>query len=128
MMSAIVGCAVAGPNDRVRYALEIEVDKSLGKTTNIRYIYGDELVDQVRPIAIAIAPFTSYIATMHIPEEFQISWETIDDAKHEAEVPVRSRLLSSIEHKSIVFVIMPDHVEGYVGVSTPYGQKRERFY
>jgi hypothetical protein len=21
-----------------------------------------------------------------------------------------------------------DHVEGYVGVSTPYGQKRERFY
>lgn len=127
-MSAIVGCAIAGPNDKVRHGLEIEVDKSVGKAINIRYTYGDEFVDQTRPAAIAIGPFTTYIAPMHIPEEFQINWETTDGAKHEAKVPVRSRLPGSIENKSVIFVIMPDHVEGYVGVSTPYGQKRERFY
>ncbi|BEV71365.1 hypothetical protein THUN1379_08470 [Paludibacterium sp. THUN1379] len=127
MMCAIMGCA-AGPNDKVRHGLEIEVDKSVGKATNIRYTYGDELVDETRPVAIAIGSFTTYIARMHIPEEFHISWETSDGTKHDAKVPVRSRLSGSIENKDIVFVIMADHVEGYVGVWTPYGQKRERFY
>ncbi|ANC42913.1 hypothetical protein A6P55_00145 [Pandoraea pnomenusa] len=65
---------------------------------------------------------------MHVPEEFEISWETLDGRTHEAKVPVRSRLQGTVENKTIIFVIMQNHIEGYVGVSTPYGQKRERFY
>jgi len=128
LMSMLNGCAAAGANAKVRHGLEIEVHKSVGEAKNIRYTYGDELVAQVRPSAIAIGAFMSYIAPMHIPEEFEISWETQDGKKHEAKVPVRSRLPGSVENKTIVFVIMSDHVEGYVAASTPYGEKRERFY
>lgn len=128
MMSVLSGCAAAGANAKVRHGLEIEVDKSVGEAKNIRYTYGDELVDQKRPSAIAIGAFMAYISPMHIPEQFAISWETLDGKQHEAKIPVRSRLHSSIKNKTIVFVIMQDHVEGYIGISTPYGQKRERFY
>jgi hypothetical protein len=126
--------ALANPDSIHSVAVDVRVaaggiaQRLIGKAINIRYTYGDEFVDQTRPAAIAIGPFTTYIAPMHIPEEFQISWETTDGAMHKAKVPVRSRLPGSIENKSVIFVIMPDHVEGYVGVSTPYGQKRERFY
>lgn len=65
---------------------------------------------------------------MRVPAEFEISWEAPEGTRHEAKIPVRSRLPGSIENKTIVFVIMPGSVEGYVGISTPYGQKRERFY
>ena len=115
-------------NPRVRHGLEIEVNKSLGKATSIRYTYGVEIVDQVRPVAIAIGAFTTYVASMHVPEDFRISWETADGGKHEAKVPVRSAIPGSLANKTIVFVLMQDHVQGYIGVSTPYGQKRERFY
>lgn len=120
--------AGASPYKKVRHGFEIEVDRTVGRAINIRYTYGDELVDQTRPSAIAIGAFTSYTAPMHIPEDFEISWETQDGKNHAAKVPVRSRLLSSVENKTIVFVIMSEHVEGFVGTPTPYGQKRERFY
>jgi hypothetical protein len=128
LVYAFVGCATNDANGRVRHGLEIEVDKSLGRATNIRYTYGDEMVDQSRPIAIAIGAFVTYIASMRVPEEFRISWETLGGIKHEAIVPIRDSIRGSIENKNIVFVIMQDRVEGYVGVTTPYGQKRQRFY
>ena len=128
MMGAIVGCASAGPAAKVYHGLQIELSKSVGQANNIRYTYGDEFVNASKPSAGSIGPLFVYVAPMRVPDEFEISWETQDGKKHEAKVPVRSRLPGSIENKSIVFVIMADHVEGYVGVSTPYGQKRERFY
>jgi hypothetical protein len=128
-MMMLFGAKVeAAQYKRVRHGLEIEVDKTVGRAINIRYTYGDELVDQTRPAAIAIGAFTSYTAPMYIPEDFEISWETQDGKSHVAKVPVRSRLPGSVENKTIVFVIMSEHVEGFVGTSTPYGQKRERFY
>ena len=128
LVYAVAGCAATEVNGRVRHGLEIEVDKSLGRATKIRYTYGDEIVDQARPTAIAIGAFTTYVASMPIPEEFRISWETPDGGMHEAIVPVRRFIRGSIANKNIVFVIMQDCVEGYVGVDTPYGHKRERFY
>lgn len=127
LMSVLEGCA-AGPNAKVRHGLQIEVHKSVGRADNIRYTYGDEFVDATKPSAGSIGPMFVYIAPMHIPEEFAITWETPDGKKHEAKVPVYSRLPDSVRNKSVIFVIMQDHVEGYVGVDTPYGQKRERFY
>lgn len=127
-MSVFDGCAAAGPNAKVRHELQIEVDKSVGRAVNIRYTYGDEIVNQTRPAAIPIGAFENYTAPMHIPDEFEISWETQDGKKHEAKVPVRSRLPGSVENKTVLFVIMQDHIEGYVAIYTPYGQKRERFY
>lgn len=128
MMSVLAGCAVAGPNSKVLHELQIEVNKSVGRALNIRYTYGSEFVNEAVPSAGSVAAFENYTALMLIPDEFEISWETQDGKKHQAKVPVRSRLPGSVENKSVIFVIMPDHVEGYVGVSTPYGQKRERFY
>lgn len=127
-MSVLDGCAAAEPNAKVRHGLEIEVDKSVGRAVNIRYTYGDEFVNETKPSARAIGPMFSYVAPMHIPEEFEISWETQDGKKHTAKVPVRSRLPGSVADKTVLFVIMQDHIEGYVAISTPYGQKRERFY
>lgn len=128
LMSVLDGCAAAGPNAKVYHGLQIEVHKSVGRANNIRYSYGDEFVDATVSSAGSIASFEDYTAPMHIPEKFEISWETQDGETHEAKVPVRSRLPGSVENKTLVFVIMSDHVEGYIGVSTPFGQKRERFY
>lgn len=128
LMSVLDGCSAAGPSAKVYHGLEIEVNKSVGHANNIRYTYGDEFINYTKPSAGSIAAFSSYTAPMHVPEEFEISWETPDGKKHEVKVPVRSRLSGSVENKTIVFVIMQDHVEGYLAVSTPYGQKRERFY
>lgn len=128
LMSVLNGCAAAEQDVKVYYGLQIEVHRSVGRANNIRYTYGDEFVNITVPSAGSIAAFESYTAPMHIPEEFEISWETPDRKKHEAKVPVRNRLKGSVENKMIVFVIMFDHVEGYIGISTPHGQKRERFY
>lgn len=128
LMSVLDGCAAVGPNVKVRHGLEIEVDKSVGRVVNIRYTYGDEFVNETKPSARAIGSMFSYVAPMYIPERFEISWETQDGKKHEAKVPVRSRLPGSMENKTVLFVIMQDHIEGYVAISTPSGQKRERFY
>lgn len=127
-MSALEGCAAAGPNAKVYHSLQVEVHKSVGRAKNIRFTYGDEFVNETVPSAGSIAAFENYTAPMHVPEEFEISWETLDGRTHEAKVPVRSRLQGTVENKTIIFVIMQNHIEGYVGVSTPYGQKRERFY
>jgi hypothetical protein len=128
LAGAFVGCASGGPNQKVRHGLEIEVDKSVGRVVNVRYTYGDDFVDEKKPSASFVGPMFSYIAAMRIPEEFQISWETLDGKKHQARVPVRSRISVSVENKFIVFVIMQDHVEGNVAEPTPFGRKRERFY
>jgi len=128
LVGVYAGCTAVGPNEKVRHGLEIEVDKSVGRAVNIRYTYGDEFVNSTKPSAIAIGPMFTYIAPMRIPEEFEISWETQDGKQHEATVPVRGRLPGSVENKTVLFVIMQDHIEGYVSVSTPYGPKRERFY
>lgn len=125
---AMSSCAMAaGPDARIRHGLEIEVSASVGRATNIHFTYGDEFIDSVRPAAIAIGPFMTFVSDMRIPETFSVSWDDRDGAHHAATVPVRSRLPGSIENKTLVFVIMPDHVEGYVGVETPRGQQRERF-
>lgn len=128
IISAILGCASAEPSAKVYHRLQIEVHKTTVQLKNIRFTYGDDFVDSLVPSARAIGAFEDYSAPMRIPDEFDIRWETQDGKKHEAKVPVRSRLPDSIENKSIIFVIMPDHVEGFIGVSTSYGQKRERFY
>jgi hypothetical protein len=127
-ISLLTGFAMAEPNSKVYHGLQIEVNKSVGMVLNIRYTYGSAFVNETLPSAGSFAAFENYTAPMLIPDEFEISWETQDGKKHQANVPVRSRLPGSVENKSVIFVIMPDHVEGYVGVFTPYGQKRERFY
>jgi hypothetical protein len=127
-VGSVAGCAIPVGDAKVRHTFEIEVGKTLGKAKNIHYTYGSEFVDEIKPSAIAIGPFISFTASMQVPEFFVVSWNAADGAKHEAKVPVRGKLSGSMEHKSIVFVIMPDWVEGYVGISTPSGEKRERFY
>jgi len=127
-MSNLSGCATAGAQDKVYHTLEILVDKSVGKAFNIKYTYGEEFIDYIKPSAGSVTPFSSYTAPMRIPDEFKISWETQDRQKHEARVPVLSKLPDSVKNQTILFVIMPDHVEGFVAVSTPSGPRKTRFY
>lgn len=126
LMSAIQGCAAMDSNAPVFHGFQIEVDKSVGRIVNITYSYGDDFVNVKKPSAIAIGPWTSYDAPMRIPDHFEASWETSDGKKHEAKVSVKSRLPSSIENKIVAFVIMKDHVEGYV-LNSAISAKRELF-
>lgn len=128
LMNTLNGCAAAEPDTKVRHTLRIEVHKSVGGAKNILFTYGDEIVALKRPSAIAAVPFLSYTSSMKVPEEFEISWETPDGKKHEAKVPVRSQIKRSVKNKAIVFVIMQDHVEGYIDLSMSYGGEMERFY
>ncbi len=125
-MSTIEACA-ADPNKKVRHGFELDVDKSVGKAINVRFTYGEELKDQ-GPKTMGFPGGMTHRTEMRIPEEFEISWETMDGNKHTAKVPVRSLLPGSIEDKKVLFVIFQDHIEGYVSTYTPYGPKRERFY
>lgn len=128
-MSAVSGCATAGAEDRIYHTLQIEVDKSVGLATNIRYTYGTELVDQyITERGWIGGPFENYTAPMLIPEKFNISWETLDGKKHEENIPLLSKLPGSVKNKTILFVIMNDHVEGFIAISTPYGPQKTRFY
>ena len=87
------GCATAGAEDRIYHTLQFEVDKSIGKAINIRYTYGEELVDRYVPGRGWVGgPFQSHTAPMRIPEEFKISWETEDGKMHNSNVPVLSKL------------------------------------
>lgn len=128
LFNTVAGCASARNEGSIRHCLEIEVDKSIGRAKNIRYTYGREFANEVKPSAIAIGPFMSFTSYMTVPDFFEIQWELADGTKRESKVPVRSRLPGSIKNKAIVFVIMADHIEAYVGISTPVGEKRERFY
>jgi hypothetical protein len=127
-MVTLGGCAASTQNSYVYHAFALEVDKSAGHVANIRYTYGDELPDETKPSAKPGIPYDTHFAPMQIPEEFKISWETQDGKKHEARVPVRSRISSSVKNKTILFLIMYESIEGYIETDTPYGPKRERFY
>lgn len=127
MMIAINGCATS-PDGKVRHGFELEVDKSIGEARNIRYTYGDDFVNRTRANGDSVSPLFSYVAPMRVPEEFLISWETLDGNRHEAKVPVRGRLRRSLENKTISFLIFQDRVEGYVVELTPKGRKKEQFY
>lgn len=123
------GCATETQQDRVYHTLLIEVDKSTKEALNIRYSYGDELIDRHVPIRDwIVGPFVNHTAPMRIPQNFNISWETLDGSKHQAIVPVFSKLPGSVKNKAILFVMMPDHIQGVVVVSTASGSKRTRFY
>jgi hypothetical protein len=128
LMVTLGGCAANNQSDDVYHGFALEVGKSAGHVINIRYSYGNELPDESRPSAKANGSFITHFAPMQIPEEFKIAWETQDGQKHEAKVPVRSRLSSSVKNNKILFVIMYNSIEGYISTSTPYGPKLERFY
>lgn len=127
LMNSIQGCATTDANEPVFHGFEIELDKSVKQARNIVYSYGDDMVKVKKPSAIPMGAWTSYMAPMRIPEEFEVSWETPDGQKYAAKVPVRSRLPGSIKNKSIRFVIKQGYVEGYVVVYAEGPAKKELF-
>ena len=128
LMIVFVTQSFAADKMKIRHGLQIEVDKSVGRITNITYTYGDEFVKATKPSAGVVVPMFVYISSMTVPEYFEISWETRDGKKHETKVPVKSQLNTTVEDKKIVFVIMPNDVEAFIATSTPFGEERERFF
>ena len=52
-----------------------------------------------------------------------------DGKRYEFKVPVRSKVASDIKGKTVLFVIMQDHVEGFVSTPLPnFKDKLDRFY
>jgi hypothetical protein len=123
------GCAMAeGSAEKIYHGFAIEVGDGLPAVKNVRYLYGDL---GWREIKIAAPPgaLSTLFLSMTIPEECQIYWETQEGKQYEFKVPVRSKVRSSIKGKTALFIIMHDHVEGYVSTSLPnFQEKRERFY
>jgi hypothetical protein len=115
-------------SEKVYHGYAIEVGDGVPAVTNIKYRYGVLRWEEAR-IAAPPAPFTTVRAPMTIPEEFLISWDTKDGKHYDVKVPVRSKVPADIKGKTILFVIMQDHIEGFVATPLANFQDRlERFY
>lgn len=129
LMANTSGCAMAGTStEKIYHAFAIEVGKGVPKVKNVRYLYGDL---GWRESAVMAFPGSGSIirSQMIIPDNFEISWETQEGKRYEFKVPVRSKVPSDIKGKSVLFVIMQDHVEGFVVTPLPnFQEKREQFY
>lgn len=128
------GCV--GPittQERFYYAFELGVDHSLGRATNINYKFGDlGSLSLKRAKYLGWTGQTLQRVEMVVPDFFEVSWETPDGTRHEAKVPVRSRLSRSMlsgHGKGILFMLHQDEVRGYVTNNTdPVTKEPRRFY
>lgn len=123
------GCAMAeGSGNKLRHGFSIAVGKNQPTVKNVRYLYGDL---GWREIKVAAPPgaLSTLVATMTIPDDFAISWDTQTGQHYDFKIPVRSKMPADIKGKTILFVIMQDHVEGFVVTDLPnFKESRERFY
>jgi len=125
LVAGVCGCATT-PEQKVRNGFELTVDKSVSEVKNIRFHYGD--LGWMERAGATAGGGSTWRMEMIVPENFEISWETIDGTPRRAVIPVKTRLPGSVKDKTVLFLIMQDHVEAYLAVSTPSGQMRERFY
>lgn len=113
---------------RVYHHFAIQVGRGMRPIRNLRYLYGD-LGWRENPVAAPIGTLSSLSGVMSVPEEFEVNWESETGKSYSFKIPVRSKLLGSVKDKTVRFVIMGDHVEGYLGRSDGLGpDKLERFY
>lgn len=124
---SLSACATleSGP---VYHAFVLDMAKGNEPVKNLRYRYGD--IGWREKQTAFPGPLATYVSDMTVPEEFEIGWVSNSGKQYEFKVPVRSRLSSSVKRKTVRFVIVGDHVEGYLGVREErYGPlKYERFY
>lgn len=114
-------------SEKVYHWLRVEVGKGMPMVKSIRYLYGD--LGWRERGAMQAGVGDSVNSVMTIPDTFEISWETEDGKRYEFKVPVRSKVPVDIKGKKVLFVIMQDHVEGYVRTPLPnFQDKRDRFY
>ena len=133
LMMQLSGCVSTSYTDsdgveQVYHGFALEVDSSIKRIQNFRYIYGVLGGNELRKGASSPGHFTSANLSMPIPDYFEISWETLDGVSHQAKVPVKGHLPASVKNKTVAFVIMYDSVEGYLERYTPLGIERTRFY
>lgn len=123
-----IGSVTAHADDKERHNFGIEVDKSAGTVSNVHYLYG-ELGWRERAAASPGGAFATvgYVATL--PDEFEISWYTKSNIYYHFKIPVRAQIKAEIKDKTVLFVIMDDHVEGFIVTHLQnYHSERERFY
>jgi len=125
VMVTLTACATPNPLEPIRHGFELEVDKTAGKVSKLHYHYG--VYENV--ITSTAFPWSTIKgADIPVPEYFEVSWESEDGIKHEAKVPVRGHLPSSVKNNNVRFVIMQDTVEAYLVHSTDFGEDKKRFY
>jgi hypothetical protein len=126
-----VSCGIAfatTDGERVYHGFSIEVGRGLPPVSGVRFHYGD-LGWLERPRATSVAPFTLVNGVMTVPEIFEVSWISEAGASYHFKVPVLSKLPASARGKKVSFVLMSDHVEGYLVTREERGQEqRVRFY
>ena len=125
VLGGLSGCASTDP--RVYHKLEIRLDKSVGRASDLHWSYGPDLPDGHAATASDVSNFENHPAPMRIPENFEISWQTLDGVKHQAKVPVLNHLPESASNRVVGFVVFYDHVEGYLVERSAQGEKATRF-
>lgn len=127
-MIGMGACSAGNDGEKAYYGFEVKLGKSVGELHNVKYHYGDL---GWRDAKIATPPGSVELvrSLMTVPETFEVSWDNEDGQHYAFTVPVRSKIAEDLNKKKVVFVIMEDHVEGYVSTPLPnYRESRERFY
>ncbi len=139
-MISNTGCAdvTYEPDEEVYHTFLLSVDSSVKEVRNLRYHYGSfGWLEDPREKSGPVADNT---ASITVPDFFEISWDAENGQHYSFSIPVRSKIKAGALGKSnsVLFVIMSDHVEGYIETSTRkvnpktglkyYDRTRERFY
>lgn len=122
-----LGACASVETGRVYHRFTIEVGRGMRPIKNLRYLYGD-LGWRQTPAAEPPGALSSLSGVMLLPDEFEISWESETGQSYKFKIPVHSKLPGSVKNKTVRFVIMGDHVEGYLGARNGLEERFERFY
>lgn len=74
-------------------------------------------------MSVGVVGTTTWCLHEPVSEAMQVRWQTVDGTAYESTIPVRSQLtLPNDQLMTIIFVFVPDGVDGYV--YDPYPHRR----
>jgi hypothetical protein len=100
-------------DESVYYGFDFYVGNDVHGIRNINYLYGQLGHHNIAFLSMP-GSVTTDITTMCVPDVFEISWDNESGVHYEFKVPVRSKITKNIQDKELRFVVMNDHVEGYI--------------
>lgn len=106
------GCAGPSPSQVVLHCITFKADPRLNHVENVTYRYGNE--QRLNGMSVGIVRTMIRCVNMPVPEEMQIAWQSLDGTSYQAKVPVRKRLDGPIDRKELVFIFVPDGIEGFI--------------
>lgn len=127
MVMANMGACASIEAGKVYHTFSVGLGKGMSPVKNLRYLYGD-LGWRTHSLVEPLGVLSSLSGVMSVPDVFEIGWESEAGQLFTFNVPVRSKLAKSVKDKTIRFVIMGDHIEGFLGTRDGLEERLERFY